>query len=85
MSTWGIVAAVVLVLLNAFFVAAEYSVVSVRRTRIDELVGQGVRSAHIVQRMQRNLEAYMTRFATGCNACKSGIGFCRRTGHCARH
>lgn len=74
MSTWGIVAAVVLVLLNAFFVAAEYSVVSVRRTRIDELVGEGVRAALIVQRIKSDLEAYLTASQLGVTLASLGLG-----------
>ncbi len=35
-----IVAVLVLVLVNAFFVAAEFSIVTLRRTRVDELVAQ---------------------------------------------
>ncbi len=34
---FGLVAVVVLVLANAFFVAAEFSLVGARRTRLDEL------------------------------------------------
>jgi putative hemolysin len=37
----GLLAVVVLVGLNGFFVAAEFALVSVRKTRIDHLVNQG--------------------------------------------
>ena len=36
-----------LVLLNGFFVAAEFAVVKVRRTRLKELEGQGIKAARI--------------------------------------
>ena len=39
---FGLVMVVILALLNAFFVAAEFSLVSVRRTRIEELLSSGV-------------------------------------------
>ncbi len=74
MSMWGIGAAIALVLLNAFFVAAEYSVVSVRRTRIDELVEEGIRSALIVQRIKSNLEAYLTASQLGVTLASLGLG-----------
>ena len=74
MSTWGIVAAVVLVLVNAFFVAAEYAVVAIRRTRIDEMVGQGIRSALIVQRIKSNLEGYLTASQLGVTLASLGLG-----------
>ena len=37
-----IIAALALILLNALWVAAEFAIVRVRRTRLEELVGQGV-------------------------------------------
>ncbi len=74
MSSWGIAAAIALVLLNAFFVAAEYSVVTVRRTRIEELVEQGVRSALIVQRIKGDLEAYLTASQLGVTLASLGLG-----------
>ena len=36
---------VVIVAANAFFVAAEYAFVTVRRTRLEELIAQGSRRA----------------------------------------
>ena len=74
MSRYGILAAVVLVLINAFFVAAEYAVVAVRRTRIDELVAQGNRSAKIVQHIKRDLEAYLTASQLGVTLASLGLG-----------
>lgn len=45
----GLVAVAILVLANGFFVAAEFSLVSVRRTRITELVEKGNPTAVFVQ------------------------------------
>ena len=50
----GLVAVVVLVLLNGFFVAAEFSLVSVRQTRITELVAAGNARAETVQQALKN-------------------------------
>jgi CBS domain containing-hemolysin-like protein len=41
----------VIIAWNAFFVAAEYAFVSVRRTRLEELVSQGNRRARMVKRI----------------------------------
>ena len=38
---WGLVVAALCVALNGFFVAAEFALVAVRRTRVEELVNQG--------------------------------------------
>jgi hypothetical protein len=45
MSLALVVAALVVVAINAFFVAAEYAIIRVRTTRIEELVSSGVRRA----------------------------------------
>jgi hypothetical protein len=42
-------AALALILLNATWVAAEFSIVRVRRTRLEELAGRGVEAAkHVI-------------------------------------
>ena len=42
MSDWlGIASLIALVLVNGFFVAAEFALVSVRRTRVDQLAEEG--------------------------------------------
>ena len=45
---WELAAVGVLILLNAFFVAAEYALVTARRTRIHELAHGGDRRARLV-------------------------------------
>ena len=45
----GILAVLVLVVANAFFVAAEFSLVAVRRSRVTELVGTGRTNAAALQ------------------------------------
>ncbi|MGH7634426.1 MAG: CNNM domain-containing protein, partial [Gemmatimonadaceae bacterium] len=53
LSTWGIVfrllAVLLLVFANAFFVAAEFGLVGARRSRIDAAAARGERSAKHVQ------------------------------------
>src|SRR5919199_5698671 len=50
--TWlGIASVLLIVVWNAFFVAAEYAFVSVRRTRLHELAAQGNRRARMVQQI----------------------------------
>jgi putative hemolysin len=45
----------ILILVNAFFVAAEYALVSARHTKIQELVERGSKQAARVQRAQSNI------------------------------
>ncbi|HVE75702.1 MAG TPA: CNNM domain-containing protein, partial [Actinomycetota bacterium] len=45
MTFWKLLAVLLLVAANGFFVAAEFSLVAVRRTRIEELIAAGSRRA----------------------------------------
>ena len=49
-------AVLVLVLINGFFVAAEFGLVAVRRSRIDQLAEEGDRGAERVQRALAHLD-----------------------------
>lgn len=53
----GILAVFLLVAANGFFVAAEFSLVSVRRSRVTELVAQGRMNASALQHAVDNLDA----------------------------
>jgi putative hemolysin len=64
-----------LVLANGFFVAAEFSLVSVRRTRIDELVGEGDRRARVVKRSLEDLDSYIAATQLGITMASIGLGW----------
>ncbi len=55
----------ILVLANAFFVASEFSLVSVRKTRIDQLAAEGNGAAVVVQRAVRDLDRYIAATQVG--------------------
>ena len=55
----------ILVLANAFFVASEFALVSVRKTRIDQLAAEGNRTAEVVQRAVRDLDRYIAATQVG--------------------
>jgi CBS domain containing-hemolysin-like protein len=55
----------ILVLANAFFVASEFALVSVRRTRVDQLAAEGNRAATVVQRAVRDLDRYIAATQVG--------------------
>ena len=54
-----------LILMNAFFAMAEISVISVRRTRIKQLVEEGSSRARTVQRLLENPTAFMATVQIG--------------------
>ena len=55
----------ILVLANAFFVASEFALVSVRKTRIDQLAAEGNSAAAVVQRAVRDLDRYIAATQVG--------------------
>src|SRR5687768_9869900 len=55
----------ILVLANAFFVASEFALVSVRKTRIDQLAAAGNSAAAVVQRAVRDLDRYIAATQVG--------------------
>ena len=65
----------VLVLTNGFFVAAEYALVSVRRSRIASLVAQGNKRAQRVMRILDKLTAYISATQLGVTLASLALGW----------
>jgi putative hemolysin len=63
-----------LILLNAFFVAAEYGLVTSRRTRIMELEHQGNRRARAVLRITANPPRFISAMQLGVTVSSLAIG-----------
>jgi CBS domain containing-hemolysin-like protein len=70
-----LLAVVVLVLLNGFFVAAEFALVRVRRSRVEELAEDGKRGAALVLRQLDDLSKYLAACQLGITFTSLGIGF----------
>jgi CBS domain containing-hemolysin-like protein len=70
-----IAALVVLVAANAFFVAAEFALVSVRRTRIEELVAQGSEAAKWVQKATQDPDRFIAATQLGITLASLGLGW----------
>lgn len=64
-----------LVLLNGFFVAAEFALVAVRRTRINELVRKGNQSAKLVLRALDDLDSYISSTQLGITLASLALGW----------
>ncbi|HTB95948.1 MAG TPA: hemolysin family protein [Terracidiphilus sp.] len=69
------VAVGLLILVNAFFVAAEFAMVSVRDTRIEQMLAAGVPGARAVQRLQGNLEDFLPAVQLGVTLCSLALGW----------
>ncbi len=70
-----LLAVLVLVLLNGFFVAAEFALVRVRRSRIEEEAEEGNRRARQVVRQLEDLSRYLAACQVGITLTSLGIGF----------
>jgi len=70
-----IVAVGMLILANAFFVAAEFAMVSTRDTRIEQLLAAKVPGARAVRRLQRDLEYFLPAVQLGVTLCSLAIGW----------
>ncbi|MGZ4389029.1 MAG: hemolysin family protein [Gaiellaceae bacterium] len=71
---WELAAVGGLILLNAFFVAAEYALVTVRQTRLHELQHQGNRRAALVLRITSRPPRFIAAMQLGVTLTSLGIG-----------
>jgi len=72
---WRLVAVLALVLANGFFVAAEFSIVTVRKTRIDQLIAEGHRGARAVRRAVSDPDGYIAATQLGITMASIGLGW----------
>lgn len=66
---------VFLVLLNGYFVAAEFALVAVRKTRIDELAKKGNKAAKLVQKALVNLDSFISATQLGITFASLALGW----------
>src|SRR5215208_7369743 len=67
--------ALLLALLNGFFVAAEFALVKVRTTRIEELANAGSRAARLARRELQSLDIYLAASQLGITLASLGLGW----------
>ena len=70
-----LILAIFLVFLNAFFVTAEFAIVKVRATRVQELTQEGARGALAAQEAIRNLDSYLSATQLGITLASLGLGW----------
>ncbi len=71
----GLVILAFLLVLNGFFVAAEFALVSVRRTRVEELVAQHRPGAQALQRATHSVERFIAATQLGITLASLGLGW----------
>jgi putative hemolysin len=70
----GLLAIPALIALNGFFVAAEFSLVAVRKTRIEELIQQGTRGADAVMKAISQLDRTIAATQLGITLASIALG-----------
>lgn len=66
---------IILVLLNGFFVAAEFAIVKVRATQIEPLIKKGQKRAKLAQSVITHLDAYLSATQLGITLTSLGLGW----------
>jgi CBS domain containing-hemolysin-like protein len=69
-----LLAVLILVFANGFFVAAEFSLVGVRRSRVEELVANGHRTAGVLRRAVADLDANLAATQLGITISSLALG-----------
>ncbi len=71
----GLVSIPVLVAINGLFVAAEFSLVAVRRTRVEEMVHHGQKGAKAIEAAVTNLDRTIAATQLGITLASIGLGW----------
>src|SRR5215218_4865544 len=72
---FGVAAVLVLVALNGFFVATEFAIVAVRRSRLAQLADQGNTTARLASEVVGHLDAYIAACQLGITMASLALGW----------
>src|SRR6202166_4580669 len=72
---WALLLGLLLVLLNGFFVAAEFALIRIRPTQLEPFVEQGLRRARIARHMTLHLDSYLSATQLGITLASLGLGW----------
>ena len=72
---WPLLGLAALVCANGLFVAAEFAIVTVRKTRIDQLIAEGHRGAKVVRRAITEPDRYIAATQLGITMASLGLGW----------
>jgi CBS domain containing-hemolysin-like protein len=75
MTLFNLLGVLVLVFLNGFFVAAEFAMVRIRQSRVQQLVQEGNRRAVRAHRVLQHLDAYLSATQLGITLASLGLGW----------
>ncbi len=72
---WQVALILLLILLNGFFVASEFALVAVRKTRIVELARKGDFAAKLIQKALSQLDLFISATQLGVTIASLGLGW----------
>ncbi|MCU5201420.1 hemolysin family protein [Bacillus paranthracis] len=75
MEIFNLVMVAILIAFTGFFVAAEFAIVKVRSSRIDQLVAEGKRGALAAKKVTTNLDEYLSACQLGITITAMGLGW----------
>ncbi|MGE0228547.1 MAG: hemolysin family protein [Dehalococcoidia bacterium] len=71
----GLLAVLVLVFVNGFFVAAEFALVTIRRTRVEQMLAEGRPGARNVEDATTHLDSYIAACQLGVTMASLALGW----------
>jgi len=71
----GLASVVFLVLANGFFVATEFAIVAVRKSRLEQLAAEGVANARAAQQVVGHLDTYIAACQLGITMASLALGW----------
>lgn len=74
-AAWKMAVVFLLVGINGFFVAAEFSLVSIRQTRVEQLVAEGNRLAKLILRAKADPNRYLSASQIGITLASLALGW----------
>lgn len=75
MPTWYLLLALVFILANGFFVAAEFAIVKVRPTQLAELAAEGSSRAEMARHVTKHLDSYLSAVQVGITFASLALGW----------
>ena len=75
MPTWYLLLALLFIVANGFFVAAEFAIVRVRPTQLAEMAAEGSARAKMARRITRRLDSYLSATQLGVTLASLALGW----------
>jgi CBS domain containing-hemolysin-like protein len=75
MPTWYLLLALLFIIANGFFVAAEFAIVRVRPTQLAEMAAEGSSRARMARRITKRLDSYLSATQLGVTLASLALGW----------